>query len=764
MIGSFTRFIRKSIFAFLPMLMFSSNVQAAKWNNDTDARLPQSSRRVVMMGNSITEYWQWHDVNNHKEFFTENGALDRGIAAEKTPSMVNRFQKDVINMHPLVCVIAGGVNDLNAGTSVDDVYANNVKMAEMAIKAGIKPIMATINPSGWSKSTVDKYRQYNTKIKKWCADNGYSFCNYFDALKMSDTEYNEMKPEYRGRENHSDHLHPSRAGYLVMEGVLIPLIEMNIWQNGNYEAEHAVKAGAKISDVTETGASNKSAVNIYGNTDSLHLGYVTQKAESYDFTVTYKADNDFSLRIIVNRQAYIIKCGNTGDKFSAITIPLELKKGYNTISVTTEDNKVTIDKFTIKDNYQYLAEAYKIGEMFPSYSILGDSFSTFKGYLDTGGVNDNGTWYPNDDIQKVEQTWWWKFQEMVGASLKQNNSISGSCVSYIGLNHSGTVKTPSFVNRVTKMKQGADLIIIEGGTNDKNTANMLGSYKWDGFTDDDPNYKYFRPALAYVVSTLRVQHPDAVLVFMMNDALPNEMKASIRTIMDHYGMPTFEMRDIPKYQGGGASGVHPTENGMTMIAEQLAKFLIDYIKNIGTTDIEAEKAEFIGSPEIKNDTQSSGSKTVGNIGNGNWLKFNVTQKTSGIYNLQVFCMSKEDKNVTIKVNDEEPVTVLSKGNGVGNKVRYGVDTLIVNVNLTAGENTILIGSEHEDCPYIDKITVRHGFVPTGIKEIIADDKTNNQNQTNDIAANNETYNLAGQRIKPGYKGLVIRNKRKFLVK
>lgn len=762
MIETVIKFVSKPMLALLPMLLLCGNAKAAKWNNDTDGRLPQSSRRVVMMGNSITEYWQWHEVNNHKEFFTENGALDRGIAAEITSSMLNRFQNDVINMHPLVCVIAGGVNDLNANVSVDEVYANNVKMAEMAVKAGIRPIMATINPSGWGKSTVDKYRQYNTKIKKWCADNGYSFCNYFDALKMSDTDYNEMKPEYRGRVDNSDHLHPSRAGYLVMEGVLIPLIEMNVWKNGNYEAEHAVKAGSSVADVTETGASNNSAVNICGSTDSLHLGYVTQKAASYDFTVTYKADNDFGLRIIVNKQAFIIKCGNTGGKFSAITVPLELNKGYNTISVTTENAKVMVDKFGIKDNYQYLADAYKIGEMFPFYSILGDSFSTFKGYLDTGGVNDDGTWYPNDDIQKVEQTWWWKFQDLVGSSLKQNNSISGSCVSYIGLNHSGTVRTPSFVNRVTKMKKGADLIIIEGGTNDKNTANMLGSYKWDGFTDDDPDYKYFRPALAYVISTLRVQHPDAVLVFMMNDALPNEMKTSIRTIMEHYGMPTFEMRDIPKYQGGGASGVHPTENGMTMIAEQFAQFLIDYIKNIGTTDMEAEDAEFIGSPEIKKDPQGSGAKTVGNIGNGNWLKFNVTQKTSGMYNLKVSCMAKDDKNVTIKVNDDEAMTVLAKGNGIGDKVRNGVDTLIVNVNLSAGENTILIGSENEDCPFIDKITIRHGFVPTGIKEIIADG--NKTGYTHDIAANDEAYNLAEQRIRPGYKGLVIRNKRKFIVK
>ena len=174
---------------------------ALSWNNQLDARLPQSSRRVVMMGNSITEYWLGHDVNNHKEFFTDNGALDRGIAAQQTPAMVNRFQNDVVSVHPLVTVIAGGVNDLNDKSTVDEVFDNTLKMVKMAQDAGIKPILATINPSGWSKERVDKYIAYNKKVSEYCDQTGISFCNYFDAVTMGTPvgdfkytgEYNEMK-------------------------------------------------------------------------------------------------------------------------------------------------------------------------------------------------------------------------------------------------------------------------------------------------------------------------------------------------------------------------------------------------------------------------------------------------------------------------------------------------------------------------------------------------------------------------------------------
>ena len=321
---------------------------AARWNNDNDAKLPQSSRRVVMMGNSITEYWQWHDVNNHKEFFADNGALDRGIAAEKTPSMVRRFQADVIDMRPLVVVIGGGVNDINAKTPVDEVVANNAKMALAAVRLGIRPIMGTINPSGWSFETVDRYKEYNRKIKAWCEENGFSFCDYFDAVKMNDTQYNEMKPEYRGRADHSDHLHPSRQGYIAMESVLIPLIEMNIWNNGSYEAEYAVKKGSGLTDVTLAAASKDTYVKMASNADTLKLGYNTQEAKGYSFTVTYTATKKGKLAILVNGQPVTVNVKATKGNFSTATVTLNLNQGYNTIAVVNEGNTaVGVDKFGI---------------------------------------------------------------------------------------------------------------------------------------------------------------------------------------------------------------------------------------------------------------------------------------------------------------------------------------------------------------------------------------------------------------------------------
>lgn len=580
---------KRTLMLALSALLCSGAAMA--WDNAADAKLPQSSRRVVMMGNSITDYWKNHEVNNHKEFFTDNGALCRGISGQKTPAMVDRFVSDVVNLHPLVVVIAGGVNDINSGTAPNAVYQNTLKMVDMATKAGIRPILATINPSGWGKNTVDKYREYNALIEAYCNSHGYAFCNYFDALKMSEAEYNEMKVQYRGRADNSDHLHPSKAGYLVMESILIPLIEEQIWHDGVYEAEHAAQKGTSITDGSDTNASNGSYVGWIGNGNTLSLGYNATEEGCYAFTFTYATGEARKVEITVNGTTLSVTCPATGgygfDNSRTYTMHLLLKKGYNTIVVGNEaGNAPNIDKFEIA--YAPESAAKALGLYFPKYAVIGDSFSTYQGYMETGVGEDNArAEYPQDkyDLTSVNDTWWKQYEALSGSKLAQNNSISGTCMSYISLNGSGTTKTVSFVNRITKMRQ-ADLFVIEGGTNDFsggrttyskatdatiNGQKIVGEYKWDGFEADMPEYRFVRPAVAYMIYYLQYKYPGCTVVFMANNSIPAEGKESFKTICERFGAIYYEMYDIDKTNG------HPTKAGMTSIANQLTETLVDYI-------------------------------------------------------------------------------------------------------------------------------------------------------------------------------------------
>ena len=83
-----------------------------------------------------------------------------------------------------------------------------------------------------------------------------------------------------------------------------------------------------------------------------------------------------------------------------------------------------------------------------SVSILGDSYSTFDGYV-TPSTNE--MWYyqgnrGNNDVEDVTQTWWWQFIKNNGYRLCVNNSWSGATIGYYGYD-GNDYSSRSFITR-----------------------------------------------------------------------------------------------------------------------------------------------------------------------------------------------------------------------------------------------------------------------------------------------------------------------------
>ena len=78
------------------------NAQEKDWASlqryaQQNAELPKpekNEKRVVFMGNSITEGW----VNTHPDFFKNNGYIGRGIGGQTSYQFLVRFREDVINL------------------------------------------------------------------------------------------------------------------------------------------------------------------------------------------------------------------------------------------------------------------------------------------------------------------------------------------------------------------------------------------------------------------------------------------------------------------------------------------------------------------------------------------------------------------------------------------------------------------------------------------------------------------------------------------
>ena len=111
-------------------------------DNARVAALPLSERRVVFMGNSITDFWP----GNHPSFFADNHFIGRGISGQSTYQFLSRFRDDVINLRPELVVLNAATNDCAENThpyDPDRTMGNIISMCELASAAGIKVILTS---------------------------------------------------------------------------------------------------------------------------------------------------------------------------------------------------------------------------------------------------------------------------------------------------------------------------------------------------------------------------------------------------------------------------------------------------------------------------------------------------------------------------------------------------------------------------------------------------------------------------------------------
>lgn len=206
-----------------------------------------------------------------------------------------------------------------------------------------------------------------------------------------------------------------------------------------------------------------------------------------------------------------------------------------------------------------------------SVSILGDSYSTFQGYLQP---DSNAVWYwdspdaQNTDVHSVRETWWHQFIKKNGYRLCMNNSFSGSTICNSGYKRGNPdfadYTDRSFVTRMTHLGC-PDMIFIFGGTNDAWAGSPIGEYKYDGWTKED--LFSFRPALAKMLSFMIDRYLNVEIYFILNDGLQAEINESVKTICAHYQIPCVELNGIDKING------HPSVKGMSQICEQVEAFL-----------------------------------------------------------------------------------------------------------------------------------------------------------------------------------------------
>jgi len=171
--------------------------------------------RVVLMGDSITEFWEVADPA-----LFDGKLINRGISGQTTAQMLLRFRADVVALRPKVVHVLGGTNDVagNGGpTSPQDFRNNIMSMVELAQANGISVILGSVPPAAafpWRPEVkpAPLIKALNVWMHDYAVSKGLRFIDYHKELAGAG---GELKPDLG-----NDGVHPNRKGYRIMRRLL----------------------------------------------------------------------------------------------------------------------------------------------------------------------------------------------------------------------------------------------------------------------------------------------------------------------------------------------------------------------------------------------------------------------------------------------------------------------------------------------------------------------------------------------------------------
>lgn len=191
--------------AFQPLLGKQQRARRTQF-----AQLGVPERRVVFLGDSITEFGNWD------EWFPDRPVLNRGVAGETSDQVLNRLETAVDE--PLAVFLLIGTNDLTAAVPEDRIVAN-----VRAILAGIEqraPGAPVVVQSVMPRTLP--YRgeigSLNRRYQDLVAAAG-PHVRYLDLWPALATPDGRLRPEYT-----VDDLHLDGAGYRAWVDLLRPVL------------------------------------------------------------------------------------------------------------------------------------------------------------------------------------------------------------------------------------------------------------------------------------------------------------------------------------------------------------------------------------------------------------------------------------------------------------------------------------------------------------------------------------------------------------
>jgi lysophospholipase L1-like esterase len=180
--------------------------------NEALKQQPREPRRVVFLGDSITDMWKLAGSFPGKPY------VNRGISGQTTSQMLVRMFPDAIDLEPAAFILLAGTNDIarNTGPETLAMIEENIQaMTELALAHGVKAILCSVTPiSDYTPRKQSEQRppedvlKLNAWLREYAATVHAEYVDYYSALV---DEKGMLKDGYS-----ADGLHPNAKGYELM--------------------------------------------------------------------------------------------------------------------------------------------------------------------------------------------------------------------------------------------------------------------------------------------------------------------------------------------------------------------------------------------------------------------------------------------------------------------------------------------------------------------------------------------------------------------
>lgn len=180
--------------------------------------LPVDSADIVMLGNSLTNGCEWH------ELLGMPNVKNRGISSDVIQGVADRMHP-LVNGHPAKIFLMIGVNDVSHDLGADSIACAYGKLidqirAEMPdTKLYVQSCLPVNISFGMYKGMADKeddIRQLNSLVEAMAADKGFTWIDLYSRFVDAD---GHMK-----RDLTNDGLHLLGKGYLLWRDCIMPYI------------------------------------------------------------------------------------------------------------------------------------------------------------------------------------------------------------------------------------------------------------------------------------------------------------------------------------------------------------------------------------------------------------------------------------------------------------------------------------------------------------------------------------------------------------